>query len=247
MTDLASPGTELVSSEIAFASPVNARTARPADGRRDRWNAHRVRRRAALVNAGVNAIDAHGPDASAEDIAAAAGASRTVLYRYFRDKEDLRSAVAARVVELLLQELAPPLCSGQTAHQIIDGTLEAFTAWVAAHPRLYDFLRQRGASGGPDLGDVQAAMADQLAALLRGVMAGFGVRDRLAEPAAQCVVGMVERTTSWWMHTGRISRRDLVEHLRSAVWDVINGELTRADVVLGPDDPLPGTVLIGML
>lgn len=239
MTELASPGTGLASSDTLLPSSDPARDARPADGRRDRWNAHRTRRRALLVDAGVRAIDAFGPDASAEDIAASAGVSRTVLYRYFRDKEDLRNAVAARVVELLLQELVPPLGIGATAHQIIDGTLEALTAWVAAHPRLYDFLRRRGASGGPDLDDVEATMADQLAELLRVVMAGFGVEAEFAERSAQSLVGMVERTTSWWMRTGRVSRRQLVDHLRNAVWDVISGELGRAGVALDPDDPLP--------
>lgn len=238
-TALASSKAALASSGTALASAETARDARPADGRRDRWNAHRARRRAIFVDAGVSAIDAGGPDASAEEMAATAGVSRTVLYRYFRDKEDLRNAVAARVVELLLHELVPPLRTGQTAHEIIDGTLEALTAWVEAHPRLYDFLRRRAASGGPDLGDVEATMADQLAELLRGVMAWFGIEAQFAEPAAQSLVGMVERTTSWWMRTGRLSRRELVDHLRSATWDVISGELSRAGVMLRPDDPLP--------
>ena len=65
-----------------------------ADGRRLRWTQHRAERRAAFVAAGVEAIDRLGPDASAEQIAEAAGVSRTVLYRYFRDREDLRQAIA---------------------------------------------------------------------------------------------------------------------------------------------------------
>jgi hypothetical protein len=41
------------------------------------------------------------------------------------------------------------------------------------------------------------------------------------------------------MKSRAISRRDLVEHLRHAIWDVIEGELRRANVALGWDDPLP--------
>ena len=58
------------------------------DGRTTRWDAHRDQRRAELVLAAVRAIDQHGPDAGIADIAAEAGVSRPVLYRYFADKDD---------------------------------------------------------------------------------------------------------------------------------------------------------------
>jgi hypothetical protein len=73
-------------------NPITA-PPRPVDGRRDRWNEHRARRRAVLVDAGVATIDTYGSESSAEDIAATAEVSRTVLYRYFRDKEDLHAAI----------------------------------------------------------------------------------------------------------------------------------------------------------
>lgn len=209
--------------------------ARPVDGRRLRWNEHRNRRRAVLVDAGVAAIDRYGADSSAEEIAATARVSRTVLYRYFRDKEDLRGAVSRRIGEIVITELQAPLRSGTTANEIIGGTLSALTDWVEAHPRLYEFLRQRGTA----LGDVEATIADQLADLFSGVMAAFGPGSALADPAAQSLVGMVEHTVAWWMKTRKISRRDLVEHLRHAIWDVIDGELRRANISLGLDDPLP--------
>jgi AcrR family transcriptional regulator len=209
--------------------------ARPVDGRRDRWNDHRVRRRAVLVDAGVAAIDRYGADSSAEEIAATARVSRTVLYRYFRDKEDLCGAVSRRIGEIVIAELQAPLRFGTTANEIIGGTLEALTDWVEAHPRQYEFLRRRGTA----LGDVEATIADQLAALLREVTVAFGLPTRLAEPTAQSLVGMVEHTLAWWMKSQAINRHDLVEHLRNAIWDVIDGELRRANIALGPDDPLP--------
>jgi AcrR family transcriptional regulator len=215
------------------------RSERPADGRRARWNDHRARRRAVLVDAGVSAIDTYGPQSSAEEIAATARVSRTVLYRYFRDKEDLRNAISQRVVEIVVAELVPPLRGGTTANEIIGGTLEALTTWVEAHPRLYHFLRLRGASGEPALGDVEATIADQLADLLTGLMASFGIDTRLAQPISQSVVGMVEHTIAWWVTSGKIGRDELVEHLRRTIWDVIDGELRRSNVALGMDDPLP--------
>jgi len=209
--------------------------ARPVDGRRERWNDHRVRRRAILVDAGVAAIDRYGPDSSAEEIAATARVSRTVLYRYFRDKEDLRGAVSRRIGETVVADLQPPLRSGSTANEIIGGTLEALTDWVEGHPQQYEFLRRRDTA----LGDVEATIVAQLAELLRGFTAGLGLPIGLAEPTAQSLVGMVEHTLAWWMKSRAISRRDLVEHLRHAIWNIIDGELRRANIALGGDDPLP--------
>lgn len=211
------------------------RPERPVDGRRERWNDHRARRRAVLVDAGVAAIDRYGPESSAEEIAATAQVSRTVLYRYFRDKEDLRGAIARRVGELVIAQLLPPLRSGTTSNEIIGGTLDALTVWVDAHPRLYEFLRQRGTA----LGDVEATIADQLADLLGAFMVQFGLGTRRAEPTAQSMVGMVEHTIAWWMKGHKLSRGEVVQHLRLAIWDVIDGELRRSNIKLGLDDPLP--------
>jgi AcrR family transcriptional regulator len=215
------------------------RDERPVDGRRERWNDHRARRRAVLVEAGVTAIDTYGPESSAEEIAATAEVSRTVLYRYFRDKEDLRNAISQRVSEIVIAELVPPLRSGTTANEIIAGTLDALTRWVESHPRLYHFLRQRGTSGDPGISTVEATIADQLAELLSRFMTLFGLRTDLAEPASQSLVGMVEHTIAWWMKGRKVSRDYLVEHLRLAIWDVIDGELRRSNIQLGIDDPLP--------
>src|SRR4051794_2372126 len=79
------------------------------DGRRLRWADHRTQRRAAFVRAGASAIDVHGPGANAEQIAAAANVSRPVLYRYFRDKDDLRQAVADEIVEQVIASVLPHL------------------------------------------------------------------------------------------------------------------------------------------
>ena len=74
----------------ALTSEAPQPPVREADGRRLRWTEHRAQRREAFVVAGVAAIDQHGQSASAEQIAESAGVSRTVLYRYFRDRDDLR-------------------------------------------------------------------------------------------------------------------------------------------------------------
>jgi len=79
-------------------------------------------------------------------------------------------------------------------------------------------LAPAGTSGDSALGDVEATIADQLADLLSGFMALFGLRTELAEPASQSMVGMVEHTIAWWMKGRKVSRDELVQHLRFAIW-----------------------------
>ena len=79
------------------------------DGRTTRWDAHRDQRRAELVQAAVRAIDQHGPDVTIADIAAEAGVSKPVLYRYFTDKDQLHAAVGQWGADEVLARMLPPL------------------------------------------------------------------------------------------------------------------------------------------
>lgn len=56
------------------------------DGRASRWQSHREERRRELIKSARKAVHALGSEASMEDIAAAAGTSKSVFYRYFGDK-----------------------------------------------------------------------------------------------------------------------------------------------------------------
>ncbi len=222
---------------VAPTSPA----VRTPDGRRRRWSEHRAQRRDALVAAGIAAIDEYGPDASADQIAAKAGVSRTVLYRYFRDKEDLQSAISRQMVDVVVASLIKPLHSGGTANEIIRGTVTVVVDWLDQHPNLYEFLRSRGRLGG--LETVEVTMADQVAGVLQRFMIAFGVEIDLAEPGAHGIVGMVEATSAWWLHHRPTPRADFIDYLSATVWYVIEGSLRSRGFVLDPDVALPPDAL----
>src|SRR5689334_18047505 len=79
------------------AAPVTA-----PDGRRQRWVEHRRARREDLVAAAVEAVRGSGPDFAVEDVARSAGVSKTVIYRYFSDKDELVDAVLDRISGAIL-------------------------------------------------------------------------------------------------------------------------------------------------
>ena len=82
----------------AVPPPGQAASGAPVDGRSVRWEAHREERRRELIQAARRAIHHLGFDASMEDIAANAGTSKSVFYRYFGDKAGLRQAVGKVVI-----------------------------------------------------------------------------------------------------------------------------------------------------
>lgn len=215
------------------------------DGRRLRWTEHRTQRRAAFVAAGAAAIDRYGPGASAEQIADAAKVSRTVLYRYFRDRDDLRQAIADFVVRAVVDSVLPKLqlTPDATPHQIIAAALDVIVGWLDEHPNLYHFLRSRRT--GASLDSVEGTLADNVAGLLKTMMVIFGVDSEQAEPGAYGIVGFVESAGSWWLEQRSMSRERFTDLLTRGVWHLIDGTARDFGVELGFDDPLPVAMFAG--
>lgn len=217
----------------------------PIDGRRVRWNDHRAQRRASFVEAGAAAIDEWGPAASAEQIADSAGVSRTVLYRYFRDREDLRKAIADHLVQAIVDSVLPKLDIGpqSTPREIITAAIEVIVGWLDEHPNLYRFLRGRRDGA---LDSVETTLADSIAALLKMLMMFFGIEGEEAEPGAYGIVGLVEATGGWWLdHRELMSRERVTDLISGGVWHLLDGTARAHGIVLNYDDPLPTGVLSG--
>jgi AcrR family transcriptional regulator len=216
------------------------------DGRRLRWAAHRVQRRAAFIHAGVQAVDQHGPAASAEQVAAAAAVSRTVLYRYFRDKDDLRQAIADEIVEQVVASVLPHLHldAESTPRDVITSAVGAIIAMFADHPNYYLFLRDQ--QNGRSLGAVESTLADRVAVLLQALMVFFGLDGEEAQPNAYGLVGFVESSCAWWLarreQTGTLSRERFTNSVCESIWHMLEGVARTNGIVIGYDDPLPFAV-----
>jgi AcrR family transcriptional regulator len=219
--------------------PRTTSTEPPPDGRRLRWTEHRAQRRAAFVAAGVAAVDRHGPNASAEQIAEAASVSRTVLYRYFRDREDLRQAIADQVVQAILDSVLPELQlrPESTPHQIIEAAIGVIVGWLDEHPNLYHFLRSRPDSS--SLAAVENTLADNVASLLKLVMMFFGIEGEQAEPGAYGIVGFVEACGGWLLKNRTMSRPAFTQLVCAGVWHLLEGTAREHGIVVTYDAPLP--------
>jgi AcrR family transcriptional regulator len=187
------------------------------DGRRSRWTEHRRARREDLVGAAVEAVREAGPDFSVDDVARSAGVSKTVIYRYFSDKDELINAVLERIsTAILLPRLLGELAVERSDDRAgLHAMIAAFVELIDDEPALYRFAyAHAGRSGRADL---VAATEHEIAEALGRLMAERLVRaGQPAEPAmtwAYGVVGMVQLAAHWWSGTRTVTPPELVEQL----------------------------------
>jgi AcrR family transcriptional regulator len=196
------------------------------DGRRSRWAEHRRARRADLVTAAVEAVRQAGPDFAVDDVARSAGVSKTVIYRYFSDKDELIDAVldeisAAVLLPRLLGELAAERPDDRARLRAVIG---AFVSLIEEEPALYRFAyAHTGRAGRADLvAATEREIAEALGRLMVQRLADAGRPTEGAMTWAYGVVGMVQLAAHWWSATRTVTAADLVDQLT----DLADGGLT---------------------
>ncbi|WP_346623445.1 TetR/AcrR family transcriptional regulator [Blastococcus montanus] len=187
------------------------------DGRRSRWAEHRRARREELVGAAVDAVRLAGPDFAVDDVARSAGVSKTVIYRYFSDKDELVDAVLARISQgVLLPRLLGGLAvDHRDERERLRAVIAAFVSLIEDEPALYRFAyAQAGRAGRADLvAATEHAVATALGALLAQRLADAGRPREAAMTWAYGVVGMVQLAAHWWSAARTVSAADLVDQL----------------------------------
>ncbi|MBO3088161.1 TetR/AcrR family transcriptional regulator [Cellulomonas dongxiuzhuiae] len=123
----------------------------PPDGRSTRWADHREARRAELVRVARRTVHHRGPDVSMEEIAAAAGTSKSIVYRYFSDKTGLQIAVAEAVVLQIRGALEGVLLVAPTPRDGLRAMVAVYLEMIESSPHVYAFVTRDGSveSGGP--------------------------------------------------------------------------------------------------
>jgi AcrR family transcriptional regulator len=192
------------------------------DGRKSRWTEHRRARRAELVIAAVEAVRLAGPEFAVDDVARAAGVSKTVIYRYFADKDELVDAVLDRVSsEILLPRLLGELAADRADDRDrLHAVIAAFVQLVEDEPALYRFAyAHAGRAGRADLvAATEREVAEALAWVMGERLAAAGRPTRPAATWAYGVVGMVQLSAHWWSTARTVSAPELVDQLTALAW-----------------------------
>jgi AcrR family transcriptional regulator len=212
------------------------------DGRRERWAEHRATRRRQFVDAALRVLARQGPGLTMEEVAAEAGVTKPVLYRYFHDKAALVQALDERGTELLFAQLLPAIRSDGPGLARVRDAVGAYFSVIDAHPNLYWLVARQSAGEDPGAGagpvdEHKEFIAATLAAVIGDYLRGFELEVEAAEPWAHGLTGLVQSTGEWWLRRRTISRDVVVDYVTQLIWAGLSGVLRQAGVVVDPEQP----------
>lgn len=150
---------------------------------------HRVAQRAALIAAGSALIAERGVAAvNPRSVGELAGLARSTFYEYFPSKDDLLAAIAVQAFEEWAGELNAAVAAAPPGRERLHAYVEATIRMTADGKHdLATQLQQTELS--PKSYEVVMSMHDTLAAPLRDVLAGLGLRaDPVQTALAQGVI-----------------------------------------------------------
>ncbi|SEP22303.1 TetR/AcrR family transcriptional regulator [Trujillonella endophytica] len=204
------------------------------DRRDSRWDEHRRARREQLVDATLAAVARHGAGVGMEEIAAAAGTSKTVVYRHFADRGELYVAVCGRVAAQLTAALREAMASSTDPRERVGAAVETYLAFLEADPELYRFVVRHPLLDLPGdrdpISSLSDLVGDQAAALVAASLADAGRDPAPAGPWGHGLVGLVRSAADWWLRADRpMLRSDLAAHLTELAWAGLAGVLPGTD------------------
>ncbi|MVU75843.1 TetR family transcriptional regulator [Nocardia sp. ET3-3] len=199
-----------------------------------RWDEHNTARRTAILEALIALLEENEPgaDISTQQIADRAGLARSVVYRQFRNREDLDARARELVFDHYLSELEAILVldPAQTAEDIIFAVMLTVVSWTSDHPNLYRFAQLGPLPGhpGPDsLTSFRQRVADTLWHRFASWTAVLGIDVGAFHPMIYGVVGMVEGVVSQYVtapaSSERPARETLARLLTSSTWHLFDG------------------------
>jgi AcrR family transcriptional regulator len=153
-----------------------------------------------------------------DQIAAAAGTSKPVIYRYFSDKNELYRAVGRRVIARIVTALqsVPP---EPDPRALMLASIDAYLQLLDDHPQLFRFVTQNRLFGDPTSVEFNNPVAEVLTFGLGEQLRRIGLDPAGARPWGAAVVGFIRSASLWWLdHRDAMTRAELTEYLGALLW-----------------------------
>lgn len=207
------------------------------DGRSTRWNGHKARRRADMLDAATAVIEENGIEISVQQIADRLHVPRPVVYRHFDGRADLDEAIRRHILDSLLAELLPRLRPDGTVRDAVRGAVGTYVGWVERHPNLHRFLTAADPQhiSSSALAGARDRIGGQLADLFADTLARFGLDRNRARPMAFGMVGFVDGVVNSWRSDDTLTSEQVEGILTESVLALIEGNARSLDVPLSRD------------
>ena len=179
-------------------------------------------RKAQLTEVSRGIFAAKGLDAaSMEEIAAAAGVSKPVVYEHFGTKERLYQSVVDQEMKTLEATIREALSLGRSRYRIEQAVLALLT-YVEENPEGFSIIsRDPGVAGGYEtlLNNATESVTPILAEAFK--RAGFD--PAMSVLYGNCMVGMVSQTARWWMEKRSPDKETVAAHIVNLCWNGLAG------------------------
>ncbi|MFF0528619.1 TetR/AcrR family transcriptional regulator [Nocardia amikacinitolerans] len=193
------------------------------DGRKRRWRQHKIDRREELVDGTLAAVRTRGSNAGMDEIAAEIGVSKTVLYRYFSDKNDLVHATMQRFIETtLMPRVYGAISLDADEFELVRSALAAYVGTVDEDPEVYRFIMGSG-SDASSLAEFEKLFAEVVSAVIADKAGALGIDTTGAMLWSYVLVGGIQLATHWWTTDKSMAREEVIDYLTMMAWSAIEG------------------------
>ena len=204
-----------MTSTTAAALPPRRGPGRPRAG-------ETVTDREQLLAAALRVIRADGPEVTMDDIAAAAGVSKPIVYRNIGDKDALVAALATMFVDRLNEAVERSTASGTRGRATFAASMRATLEVIDEDRNLFLFVT----AGGPGTESVRllvdrssSRMIEQFSALRTAA----GLDPRPARTWAYATVGAIQVAATMWLRDGYADRDEVADHITQLMWPGLTG------------------------
>jgi AcrR family transcriptional regulator len=185
-----------------------------------------AQRRAQLVGVGRSVFAAKGLDgATIEEIAAAAGVTKPVVYEHFGSKEGLYRKVVEQESECLVRAVASSLDGEAGPRVLVERAALALLTYIEEHTDGFRIVVRDAPPGHREgaLSSILSRVASRVEHLLADEFAARGFRRGDGAVYAQMLVGMVAMTGQWWLDARSPGKHAVAAHLVNLAWNGLTG------------------------
>jgi AcrR family transcriptional regulator len=182
-------------------------------------------RRAAILDSALEVFARHGyRGASIDDIAAAAGISKALIYEHFPSKRHLHMALLERHVGELFERLVASAATSEPGEVRLRAGVDAFLSFVEARPDAFRMLFRDAVD--PEVAEILRGVGQQ-AALQVSELIATEPREKRGDDEEEneaieifgaLLTGAVQSLALWWDDHPNVPRERLVTRVMELTW-----------------------------
>jgi AcrR family transcriptional regulator len=190
----------------------------------------RAVREAQMVAAAERLFAEHGyHGVSMDQIAAASGISKPMLYDYFGSKEGLFLACVERARGRLFEEIASAVRGAADLEGALRAGVEAFLSFADQQRTTWTVLFGEGGSFGQAAASIRAEQAGLIAQLLREAVVADGEPNaEQLDAIAHIFVGAAEAIAFWAVDHPEVTGERVADYLMAVLWPAVRELPNRA-------------------